>query len=418
MNYITAYFLELFNLFNAMAPYLLFGFFFAGLLKVFFPKRLLTKYMGKSNAAASFNASLLGIPMPLCSCGVLPTGISLYRNGASRGSTNSFLISTPQTGVDSILVTYSMLGLPFAVIRPIIALITGFFGGVLTNVFDPEKKENIENQPKTIQEETPRTLAYMLKYAFVDFLQDISKWLIIGLLVAALISVLLPDDFFTSYVSNDFVGMIIILVASIPLYVCATASVPIAAVLLLKGLSPGAILVFLMAGPATNFASITVLSKTMGKKSTLIYLFTIIAGALTFGVLVNLLPTQWFELTQTHQHHEHGEILPYWLQIFSSFTLFLLILNVYYQKNFSKKDTIMSNNQNEFSPEFMTVKVSGMDCNHCKVSVETNLKKIENIAEVIANLQTQSVEIKGDNIDLEKVKSTVESLGYTYGGKL
>jgi len=411
MNYLNAYWNELNSLTIEMAPYLLFGFLFAGLLKVYFPKKLLLKYMGKSNAASAFNASLLGVPMPLCSCGVLPTGISLYRNGASRGSTNSFLISTPQTGVDSILVTYSMLGPAFAVIRPIVALITGFVGGVLTNL--GFKNEKHSHSAVEDDEKTPRTLKYMLQYAFVDFLQDISKWLIIGLLIAALIAVLLPDDFFTNYVTNDFMGMIVILIVTIPIYACATASVPIAAVLMMKGLSPGAALVFLMAGPATNSASFTVLIKTLGKKATLIYTLTIIVGALVFGSLMNLLPRNWFLLSQSQLHgHEHGHLIPYWLGVVSAILLVLLLINGYYQK-FRKKPINMMNNKSN-KADYLTLQLGGMDCNHCVHSVETNIGKLENVQEAKAELQGQKLYIKGNDIDLTKVKETIESLGYEF----
>ena len=133
---------ELVRLVNEMSPYLLLGFLFAGILRVVFPRRVITRYMGKRNFRSVLNASLLGVPMPLCSCGVLPTGIGFYKNGASRGSTISFLISTPQTGVDSMLATYSLLGLPLAIIRPVVALVTGVFGGVLGNAAD--KKENVK----------------------------------------------------------------------------------------------------------------------------------------------------------------------------------------------------------------------------------------------------------------------------------
>jgi uncharacterized protein len=411
MNFLYAYWNELAGLTIEMAPYLLLGFLFAGLLKVYFPKRLLLKYMGKSNAASAFNASLLGVPMPLCSCGVLPTGISLYRNGASRGSTNSFLISTPQTGIDSILVTYSMLGPAFAVIRPIVALITGFIGGVLTNL--GFKNEKHTQTAVMDNEKTPRTVKYMLQYAFVDFLQDISKWLIIGLLIAALIAVILPDDFFTNYITNDFLGMLVILIVTIPIYACATASVPIAAVLMMKGLSPGAALVFLMAGPATNSASFTVLLKTLGKKATLIYTFTIVSGALIFGTLMNLLPRNWFLLSQSHHHgHDHGHFIPYWLGVASAILLVILLINGYYQKYRKKPANMIDNKSNK--PGYLTLQLGGMDCNHCVRSVENNIGKLENVEEAKAELQGQKLYLKGKDIDLNKVKETIESLGYQF----
>lgn len=417
MEYIALYFKELISLANEMSPYLLFGFFFAGLLKVFFPQRMLTRYMGSSTASSAFFASLLGVPMPLCSCGVLPTGISLFKNGASKGATTSFLISTPQTGIDSILVTYSMLGLPFAIIRPLAALLTGFLGGILTNRFVPATENQRPAGYVSGGKEDPRTIGFMLKYAFVDFLQDISKWLIIGLLLAAMISVLIPDDFFASSYTYPFVGMIFVLLASVPMYICATASVPLAAVLLAKGLAPGAVFVLLMAGPATNAATITVLFKTIGKIATTIYLATIVVGALLTGFILNFLPPEWFHTAHLHHGHDHGTVLPHWLGVGSSVILGLLIVNALYKKHQSQKIESM-NPDSSINPSSVLIKVEGMECNHCKRSVETNLLKVINIQEVTADINSGTVHIKGADVDLIAVKTMVEDLGYSFKGKV
>jgi hypothetical protein len=407
---------ELWKLTVEMAPYLLFGFLFAGILRVFFPRRLLLKYMGKPNLKSVFNAALLGVPMPLCSCGVLPTGLSLRHNGASKGATNAFLISTPQTGVDSILVTYSMLGLPFAIIRPIAAMLTGVAGGAVTNWLTREKQQD-PAMPLSGDDNPPRTLKYMFHYAFVEFLQDISKWLVVGLLIAAAISVILPDDFFSAWIPNDFAGMLIILLAAVPVYFCATASVPIAAVLLMKGLSPGAALVLLMAGPAVNSASFTVLFKSFGKKETWIYILTIVGGALLFGNLINLMPREWFMILESSSHHHHG-LIPGWLGTTSAITLTLLVINALLRPHLTTHLKPSKNMPVSENHHLITITVNGMDCNHCKNSVETNLVKLDNIEEVIANLQNQTVQLKGTNIDLTQVKSTLDNLGYVYGGKV
>jgi len=280
MELIKEYFIALFNLTADMAPYLLLGFLFAGILKVFLPTNLMNKYLGKNSFSSVLNASILGIPLPLCSCGVLPAGISLNKNGASKGASVSFLISTPQTGVDSILVTWSMLGLPFAIIRPIAALFTGLFGGLLTNKIEKEDVHSAQTETNVSSIKQKASFKEIFRYAFVEMLNDIAKWLIIGLLIAAFIEVLLPDNFFQDFKISGILGMIIILAASIPLYICATSSVPIAAVLLLKGISPGALLVFLMAGPATNAAAITVIGQNLGKKTLAIYLTSLIVGYL------------------------------------------------------------------------------------------------------------------------------------------
>lgn len=434
-KYIAEYFSELWFLLLEMAPWLLLGLIFAGLLKVYFPQKHIDKYLGKPNFKSSMNAALLGIPMPLCSCGVIPTGISFYKNGASKGATNSFLISTPQTGVDSIFATYSMLGWPFAVLRPLVAFVTGVFGGVLTNVLikeKPVKKASafagfkidaaaFGQTEKTCSDDScgchdtekpdnRHSLVRAADYAFIELLQDIAKWLIIGFLVAALISVVLPDDFFSSFKGLGLLEILVVLAASVPVYICATGSIPIAAVLLMKGVSPGAALVFMMAGPATNIATITVLAKTMGKKSLLIYLSAITGGAIIFGMLLNwLVPADFILSKMPHFHgqgHEH-EMLPHWFQLVSALLLIVSIVFGYFYLKLKKKNKIQT-------LEGITVTVTGMTCSHCEANVKRNLEALNGITNVVADNKSNTVKISGTNIDLQKVKTTVNGLGYQF----
>jgi uncharacterized membrane protein YraQ (UPF0718 family)/copper chaperone CopZ len=419
MVYIKEFGKELLFILTEMAPYLMLGFIFAGLLHLLFPKKRVRKYMGRDNFKSVFNAALFGVPLPLCSCGVIPTGISFYKHGASKASTVSFLISTPQTGIDSIFVTYSMLGLPFAIIRPIVAFVTGLFGGIVTRKIDPENSEKVINN-KDYEDEIPDgfypKIKEMFRYSFLDFLQDISNWLVIGLLIAAFISVLVPDDFFADKIPNDFLGMLAILVVSIPVYICATASVPVAAVLMLKGLSPGAALVLLMAGPATNAATITMIGKVMGKKSLIGYLGAIITGALLSGFIIDyFLPGSWFAISEHFGHiaHDHG-IIPLWLKTGSAVILTLLIINGYIQKYLNKlkmssSDTIQPNRS---LANIKTIKVGGMTCNHCKANVENSIKSEKGVESVNVDLITGIVEISGDSFDIERIKSGIESIGY------
>ena len=416
-NYLDA----LWELTLEMAPYLLLGFLIAGILYIYFPKDKVARYLGKNDLRSTLNAALIGIPLPLCSCGVIPTGISFYKNGASKGSSVSFLISTPQTGVDSILATYSLLGLPLAIIRPIIALVTGVLGGFVTNSVETsqENTEKVnERKDRQIKKSGRSGIGEMMHYAFVEFLQDIAKWLIIGLLLAALMAVLIPDDFFTNYLGNEYLSMAIVLVASIPLYVCATGSVPIAAVLLMKGLSPGAAIVFLMAGPATNAATITVIGKVLGRKTLSSYLISIIAGAVIFGVMVNeLLPREWFTNHIIHIHEEHGShFLPHWLNVASAVLLILLLINGYVQKYSLKRKSQILNTEDNMAEK--TVKVSGMTCNHCKANVQNNLASIDGIENIEIDLESGKVKMTGDDIDLTEVKTKVESIGYHYDGEV
>lgn len=422
MDYIKNFGSELYFILSEMAPYLLLGFIFAGLLHLLFPKKKVRKYMGQNNFRSILNAALLGVPLPLCSCGVIPTGISFYKHGASKASTVSFLISTPQTGVDSIFVTYSLLGLPFAVIRPIVAFVTGLLGGMITKRIDSssaeiqsDNGENIDEIPKGVFPKVKE----MFRYSFIEFLQDISNWLIIGLLIAALISVFVPNDFFADKLPNNFVGMLLILVIAIPVYICATASVPVAAVLMLKGLSPGAALVLLMAGPATNAATITMIGKILGKKSLIGYLGAIITGAMLAGLFIdNFLPAEWFNLSEHfgHMGHNHQEMLPLWLKTGSAITLTLLLVNGYIQKYLKSRKmnkAVPVSTTSAFDPESITTLfVGGMTCNHCKENVENSIKSVRGVEEVAVDLTTGKVNIKGNSFDLKKIKSGIKDIGY------
>jgi len=406
-----------------MAPYLLLGFLFAGLLKVFLPAGILNKYMGKKSFRSVLNASLLGIPLPLCSCGVLPAGISLYKNGASKGSSVSFLISTPQTGVDSILVTWSMLGLPLAIIRPIAALFTGLMGGLLTNKIDKEEPQTIQTKTNTTIPQQKKSLGRVLHYAFVEMLMDIAKWLIIGLLIAALISVILPDNFFNDFKLSGFYGMLIMLVASIPLYVCAISSVPIAAILLMKGISPGALLVFLMAGPATNAATISVVGNNLGKKTLFAYLFSIIAGSLAFGLIMdNWLPIEWFMPVLGLHEHTHG-LLPHWFNVASTLLLIGLLLNGYIRSFivwFKSKKKTANGESISFAVDVpaLIIGVEGMTCPKCKAKVEKGISNLENVTMAIADTETGILKIYGNPPAKEIIRKKIEELGYGFKDEL
>jgi uncharacterized protein len=424
-RYLGQYINELYLLTNAMAPYLLLGFLFAGILHVFFKKDQVARLLGSKKVRSSIYASLIGVPLPLCSCGVIPTGISIYKSGASKGSTVSFLISTPQTGADSILATYSMLGLPFAILRPVIAFISGIIGGSITNYIDNETdKEPLKVFSEKETVENRNTFFRMFHYAFVESLQDIAKWLIIGLLIAAFIAVILPPEFFQNYIHNDLLGMLIVLAVAVPLYICATGSIPIAAVLLMKGISPGAALVFLMAGPATNAATITVLGKVMGRKALTGYLVSIIGSALFFGLMVdNFLPREWFTSFINGSGHNHSHGLPFWIELSSTILLIIMILNIYIGKivkRFKEKHHKINTglqiddatNQNEYN----VVKVKGMDCNNCKINLEKSIGALVGVEEVEANISNSTIKIKARVFDNEKVKKAVEDLGHTYLG--
>ena len=309
---------EIWTLLCEMSPYLLLGFLLAGLMHEFVPGKVYTKHLGDRSLRSVVLAALFGVPLPLCSCGVIPTAMGIRKEGASKGATISFLIATPQTGVDSIIATYSLMGLPFAIIRPIVALVTAVFGGALCNVFEVKSEElRVKNKSNHLANESnsdssPFTLHSSLRralsYAFGEMMEDIGKWLVMGLIVAGIITAAVPDSWFTIFQGNTLYSILFVLVFSIPMYLCATGSIPIALALMLKGLTPGAALVLLMAGPASNAASILVVGKVLGKRSMLIYLIAIITGAVIFGFGIDyLLPREWFTIPIAQYDACHAE---------------------------------------------------------------------------------------------------------------
>ena len=348
---------EVFHLINEMSPYLLLGFLIAGLMHAFIPGKYYTRYLATPSFRSVFNAALLGVPLPLCSCGVIPTAMSLRKEGASKGAVASFLIATPQTGVDSIIATYSLMGLPFAVIRPVVAFVTALFGGALVNRVtrredhqdshaESLKPESCNLKPESCNPESSchchhaeveegmtfwQKMRVALQYAFVEMVEDIGKWLVVGLVIAALITVLVPDSFFAVFADNTWMSMLLVLAISIPMYICATGSIPIAVALMLKGLTPGSALVLLMAGPAANMASILVIRNRLGQKTLVAYLAAIIAGAVLFGAGIDyLLPREWF--TNTLVQIEHCAEAGTWFTWTCTGLLALLLINALIQK--------------------------------------------------------------------------------------
>ncbi|MBN1508036.1 MAG: permease [Sedimentisphaerales bacterium] len=289
-----------------MSPYLLFGFFVAGLLSVLVSQKMVERHLGGRGLLPVLKASLFGVPLPLCSCGVIPVSMSLHKHGASKGSTISFLLSTPQTGADSILVTYSLLGPVFAIFRPLVAFVTGLIGGGLVDIF-AHSSETPPEPPKPAEDaccchKPKHRFLEALRYGFVSLPRDIGKPLLVGLVVAALIGVIVPDDFLAERLGTGLPAMLVMMAVGIPLYVCASASVPVAAALILKGLSPGAAFVFLMTGPATNAAGLATIWSTLGRRAAIIYLLTVAGCALASGLLLDSLISSVDVAMASHDH--------------------------------------------------------------------------------------------------------------------
>jgi uncharacterized protein len=285
----TAFMSELWRVTCEVAPSLFLGLLVAGVLHVFISRDRVFRHLGRPGLWSTVKASLWGVPLPLCSCGVIPAALSLRRDGASPGATTAFLVSTPQTGVDSILVTAGMLGWPVAIVKMAGAFVAGLISGVLTDLKpDPAGKAGPPETGSCGIEPAKSIPARFWGHAFGTIFRDLYRWLALGLVVSALLGTLVPPGRLSEFAwLNGPLGMLAALAIGIPLYVCSTASVPIAASLVAAGFAPGAALVFLMAGPATNAATMGAVRKTLGGRVFVIYLSTIIGVSLAAGLLLN-----------------------------------------------------------------------------------------------------------------------------------
>jgi uncharacterized membrane protein YraQ (UPF0718 family) len=304
------------GLFIESAPWLLMGFSVAGLMKAFVPNQVLAKHLGEPGLLATIKAALLGAPLPLCSCGVIPAALGLRRSGASKAATTSFLISTPETGVDSVTVSYAMMGPFMAIIRPIAAISTAITAGLLVgpdkNEHAPQSSEPVQSccASKTAEPESAESccskvseensaadsigsrLRDSMKFTFVDLIRDISLWLMIGLGIAAMVKTYVPTEFLTQW-GDGFMAFVVMALIGVPMYICALASTPIAAGLLFSGVSPGATLVFMLVGPATNIATIGLVRNELGSRALAAYLGSVVGVGFGFGYLTNYLASQW-----------------------------------------------------------------------------------------------------------------------------
>ena len=403
------FFRSLLRVTGEMSPYLLLGFLIAGILHVFVPQRFYSRYLSKDNKWAVVWAALLGVPLPLCSCGVIPTAIGLRNERASKGAVASSLIATPQTGVDSILATFSLLGLGFAVIRPVAALVTGICGGLLVNRLVPED-DAAEAPAAACRVETGSRIWRVLRYAFFEMMQNIGGRLVIGLLVAALIQVAVPDEFFLHFGKQPLLQMFVILVVAVPMYICSTGSIPVAAALMMKGLSPGAALVMLMAGPAVNLASILVVRKALGWRFTWIYLLVIVGFSILFGLLVNAAGITVRPLAAGDACCAANAAMPSLFKIICAIALTLLIIFALIMKLFERFS------HKEAASDTTVYAVEGMKCSHCEAAVLRALEAVPGVESAQASAARKSLTVKGSAAE-DAIRAAVEGAGYTFKGR-
>ena len=463
---------EFITLLSEMAPFLLLGFLLAGILHVWVPNHLYVPKISKSNFMSVLWAALFGVPLPICSCGVIPTSIALRKEGASKGASVSFLISTPATGVDSILATYSLLGLPFAILRPVAAFVTALFGGVFTNIATRGESEDVHVHDETVdfddcdtdhhcgcEVRDVRSMSFgqkvveTFRYGLVNMVGDVSKWLCIGLLLGALISAFVPNELFLALREYPLLCMLAVLVLAMPMYTCATGSIPLALALVAKGITPGAALVLLMAGPATSIASMLVVGKAFGKRTLVAYLASIAVGAIGFGLIVDTFFMDTF-LSAMLPHgsaecHGHGA-----LGVFDYICAGLLAAFMIYAK-FAHKgcgghcgcgehhheheechchegheghghehcdghcDHPETSSGQAQEPVVRTYRVNGMSCSHCKACVEKAVRGLDDVLFAEADVSRKELLVKWhdeDDVDEAALKKAVEEAGFEFEG--
>ena len=345
MEYIYEFSNAFYVLSAAMSIYILIGLLFAGILHELVSDELVTKHLGNDSIFSVIKATLFGIPLPVCSCGVIPLATSMKKSGASNGATLSFLISTPITGIDAILATFGMFGWVFTIYRVITSIIIALVSGIINNFYEAPLKQKLkfteqkpllhssccENQPKH-----SFSMMKALEYGFVTLLGDIAKALFLGLVIGALITVFIPEDLTSLLLENQWLSYLIAIVIAVPMYVCATSSLPIAASLMLGGVSAGAAFVFLTAGPATNTVTIGVVKKMLGTRSLYIYLGSIILGSILFGLGFDWLVMSYgIDIkTMIHVKEEIGIV-----DLLSTLVLWALLLFFLVQPLFKKKES-------------------------------------------------------------------------------
>ena len=475
MDFLITFAREFITLFSEMAPFLLLGFLLAGIIHVWIPNALYVPKISKSNFSSVLWAALFGVPLPICSCGVIPTSIAIRREGASKGASVSFLISTPATGVDSILATYSLLGLPFAILRPIAAFVTALVGGVFTNFATRNEVEEVSANTahlKSVNHSDAAKSAHShsehehghcgccscesgdvhhmtfgqkivetFRYGLVDMVGNVSKWLVIGLLLGALISAFVPNDFFMALREYPLLCMIAILLLAMPMYTCATGSIPLALALVAKGITPGAALVLLMAGPATSIASMLVVGKAFGKRTLVAYLASIAVGAIGFGLIVDTFFMDTFLAAMlpggTAECHGHAA-----LGVFDYVCAGLLAVLILYTVVTRKaghcgcgcgddhcdcddhdehchcgEHEHHEHEEHHAEPKTKTYKVLGMSCSHCKACVEKAAFALEGVVYAEANVAKKELVIEG-SVDESVLKTAIEEAGFEFGGEI
>ena len=510
-QHLVAILREVWTLWLEMGIYLVFGFAIAGILSRILKTEFIARHLGPNSLGSIAKASLIGVPLPLCSCGVVPVALSLHQRGASRSATVAFLISTPETGVDSILVTYALLGPVFAIVRPIAAFLNGLLGGAMVALAEPNGKKTQQDESDCGSDsasgvvrfasltstlrcdaatshsadaiadgpdaatshsadaiadgpgaatshsadaiadgpgaatshsadaiaEGPgaatshsaasqpasqpaqrvsllRNAVLAFRYGFMDFPREIAGWLVFGIILAGALAHFLPKDFMSLHLGSGFKAMAVMALIGIPLYICSTASVPIVAMMVMHGgLSAGAALVFLICGPATNAAGLTMVVKTLGRKTAALYLASIVITSFACGYLLDLLYTSSGTSLAHQAMHRHEEMAPAWLTWLGAAGLALVVLGALGRnvadRHRKRKESAEINKQPEIAHELT---VTGMTCENCARHVAQAARSVAGVTAATVDLKKGLVRIAGAGSDRAAIAQAIEAAGY------
>ena len=402
---IERYILEIWNILLDLGFPLLLGIVIAGAVHVILPPGFVHRNFGKRGLKSVIKATMIGVPMPLCSCGVIPTAIGLKQDGASDGASTSFLISTPQTGVDSILVSAAFLGWPFAIFKLAAAFITGIIGGTAVDLID--KHQDVKNQPAKITEQLPdysSKFKEAFKFGVFELFGMIYRWIIVGIFLAALVSLLVPTGYLStiSWIGG-FGGLFLMLLISLPLYVCATASVPVAASLIAAGMPVGTAMVLLMAGPASNIATVGAIFRAFGGRVLTVYLATVAVFSIFFGWLFDFIISPGQPLTM-HYHQNGG-----WFAITSAIILLGLFAYIIIHDLKAKFALKSAGSMEEATG--MKLNVKGMTCQHCAMNVTKALESVEGVETVKVSVDDGLAVVNG-TADANMLIESVKKAGY------
>jgi hypothetical protein len=405
---IERFFAELWNVLVPLSGPLLLGTLIAGIIHVIIPTSLIHRRLGKKGIGSVINAALVGVPMPLCSCSVVPASIGLKQEGATDGAATSFLISTPQTGVDSILVSASFLGWPFAIFKVFAAFVTGVIGGAIVDITDkkPEVKPEITLRDFNIKKFHSHILE-AFRYGLFDLLGMIYGWIVLGIVISAIITMILPPGYLSQIAwIGGIGGMFLMLAIAISLYVCTTSSVAIAASLIAAGMPTGTALVFLMAGPATNVAVIGAVFRAFGARVLVIYLGTVFFFSMLFGWLFSWVISPG----QSPMLHHHMETVG-WFPIAATILVialfgFLTAYDLYRKYYIAPK--ALKEAANKMGIE---LNIKGMNCKHCVVTVTKALQNVPGVIKADVFLESNLAIVDGQPNMASLIKS-VHDAGY------